>query len=690
MALLMMGWGWGMGCSGGCSEQPDDDSAADDDAHDDDSAADDDSADDDTGDDDSAGSPWQEGDQALLAPGTMNNVGIYDLAVCPGLEEVYFTNLHYPAIGVASTIAGHPADSIDHRGLTGGQGLIFPFIECQSGGTLIVNDRDGGRILRFDAATRQPLGDHQVCPLTGWLQVDEATDDVWVACPADHAVVQLDGSSYTVTRSYDLGAVTPSRFHLTDSRLYVVDEAAAELHVVDRSTGAMAGSWTSAAFPNQAVSVGQDRVYLTDRLSGLAVLDGQEAPAWIDELPVGSDPFGVTRVTPRNRVYVVARQGASVPAGEAYVGEPGIVYAVDPDQGAVVAQAEVGTTPHFAVYKEDSDLLLTACEDSLSIAAIGPDDTTAWISVPQGLTLDDVAVDGITGRTWFPSHLTDQLMVFDWTTEEATPLPVSRWPFSVAIDVGGRRVYTASQQHTTVVVHDADTLEQVDSYDLGRGTHQLPCDPLCTGHPIITDVALDADHTTLYVSHPPTAAVLALDLASGDVAEIGTGAVETPGEGDLVQHMALAVEDGGRVYAYYSLADRLVAIDGEQVQAEAIVDSPVSRPLALDRARDRVLLGPSVMDRDLVEVDHVQGWWLVDHLVGPDLYLAINNTRVGALDPDTLDEVASMPLTDLAVPPFMATATAFSPVLAAPVEDSELVMMINVFEAAVEFVALEP
>ena len=46
-------------------------------------------------------------------------------------------------------------------------------------------------------------------------------------------------------------------------------------------------------------------------------------------------------------------------------------------------------------------------------------------------------------------------MVVDWNTQEASPLAVSRWPFAVAIDVAGRRVYTASQQHTTVTVHDA-------------------------------------------------------------------------------------------------------------------------------------------------------------------------------------------------------------------------------------------
>ncbi len=674
------------GCS--CDDPVDDDTVPVDD--DDSTGPVDDDSSEPADDDDSAGFAWLPGDSAQLAPDAGNSVGLYDLAVCPGGDEVYFTNLHYHGVGVASAADGSLLDVIDIDEATGGTVPLFPYVVCLPGsGLLVLNDRMAGQLLRIDPLAREVLDVHPVCNAPAWMEVDPVDGDLLVACIADSRIVQLDRDTLASVRTWDLGVVGPSRFTATADHLLVVDEIRELVAVFERDGGALADQFELEGWPNQVAVYDAGRAFLTDRTGGrLLELDAILPLTAVQEWPAGSDTFGVTAVPQRGRVYAVARQGAEVPDGGTYSGDPGVVYALDPASGTVAAEVEVGKTPHFAVYDEVTDRLYTGGEDSLDLSAIGPADELLWTSAAVGVTLDDAAVDPTTGRTWFPSHLSDEVWVYDWAAHEATRLSASGWPFAVDIDVDARRVYVATQQRARLDVFDADSLERVAQHDLGVESHQVPCDPLCTGHFAGVDLAVDPARGVVWVAHPPGVSLLRLDLASGVVDEVVIDEVAEPEPGEFFQHMSLAVEPAtGRTFAYYGLEDRVVAVEGDEVVDEAEVHSAAGRPLVFDADRSRVLVGASVLDRDLAEV----GALPVDaefaaHLAGPDLYLALSTEAIWAVDAASLEVLSSLQLGELQTPPFWAGQYNLSPVLVFPLRPPGRVLVINVFEGTAEVV----
>jgi DNA-binding beta-propeller fold protein YncE len=668
----------------GCKPDDDDDVSADDDVSgddDDDLTDDDDATDDDT-------APWDDGHAVRLAHPQGNAVGLFDLAVCPGVDQVFFTSLHYPAIGVASATDGAVEGFIDLGEYTGDTVPLFAYLACVPGtGTLVVNDRARGQLIRIGAAGHQVIGATGVCTAPGWMEVSAANDTVYVACEGDDTIVQLDGDDLSPLASYSMGDVRVTRFELAPPRLLIVDEPAGKLHVFDMTVGEFVGEVAIAGQPTQSAVWDGDRLFVTDREGGrVVVLDGVAQPVWFDEIPAGSDPYGVTAVLPWGRVFVVARQGAELPATGTYMGDPGVVYALDPDGAQVLSEADVGKTPHFAVFHGDTNRLFVGNEDSLDISAIGPEGNTEWTSPPLGLTLDDAAVDPIGGRIWFPSHLTDQVWIYDWSAAEATAVDLADWPFAAEADVPGRRIYVVTQQRAALVALDADTFEELERWDLGVETHQLPCDPLCTGHYSAVDLKVDFQRDLAYVAHPPAASVLRVDLVSGAVTELSTGEVVDPGPEDFFQHMALAVEPAsGRLYAYYNLADRVVAFEGDTAVAEATVDAESNRPLTLDVVRERVLIGDQVLGFGLEPLGQVSdGQQLLVHLAERDLYLAQGTDALLAIDPETLETVGQRPLASLAHPPFWAGENHLAPLMLFPAEEGRLVLVINAFEASIE------
>ena len=676
----------------GCScDSDDDDSSVDDDdatADDDDSTA----GDDDTtaDDDDSTPTPWAAGDSAVLAPQVGNNVGLYGLTTCEFSDEVYFTNLHSLGVGVMSADDGTLTDVIDLGAVTDDTVPLFPHVAClPATEALAVNNRLAGEIIRIDALTHQVLDVHAVCDQPGWLETEALSGHLLVGCFTTGEVVRLDGATLEPLQVYDIGDVRPTALAVTPSYLVVMDEHRSRLSLLDRGDGALLDQIDLDGWPSQVEVWDDDTFYVTAREAG-TVLEIEASPQLqvISEVPAGSDPFGLAALVDRERLYVVARQGAEVPVGGTYSGEPGVVYGLEPDATAVDEVALVGKTPHFAVHHPGLDRLFVGSEDSLDISAIDPDGGLLWTSPPLGLTLDDVAVDTATGRMWFPSHLSDELWVHDWSAAEATPVAAARWPFAVEIDVDARRVYAAAQQLTTVYAYDADTLDLVDEWDLGYTSHQLPCSPLCTGHFCGVDLALDATRGLAYITHPPRASVLQLDLTSGDVTEMIVAEVVEPGMEDFFQHMSVAVDPtSGRIFVYYNLDDRVVAVQDGEVVHEAVVDSPVSRPLSLDVTRGRVLVGDQVLDQDLQPVDELAaGSGLLTHLAAADLYLAQLDDELHAVDPDDPDSVWVLELSQLQAPPFMAGEYNLAPLLVYPLDGGEFALVVNVFEGAVEVV----
>lgn len=649
--------------------------------------------DDSTPGDDDVALPWAAGDAAVLAPPEGNSMGLYAMALCPGGDELYYTNLHHPHLGVVDVTTGTLAATIDLRSVTGGMAPVFAFVACHGDSdTLLVNDREGGTVIRVDPVAGTVLQVEPVCSDPGWIEVDGVSGDAWVACPDDGALARLDGVSLAVTDTVELGGLIPVRAQLAGGRLYVTDEASQKLAVVDPDSGDLLGVTAVDGRPNMVARWGDGRLFLSERLGGrVVVLDDGDPPAITGQVPAGSDPFGVLAMADRNRVYVVARQGADVPPGEAYTGQPGLLIALDPD-GGPVEQVEVGETPHFVLHHPGEDLLLVGNEDSLDVTAVGPDHEVAWTTPPLGLTLDDVAADAATGRLWFPSHLSDELWVHDRATGEATALDVPWWPFAVELDAAGRRVYVATQQHDTLRAYDADSLALVDEWDLGVGTHALPCSPLCTGHPTATDLALDPERGWAYVAHPAGPSALRLALDGGAVTAIPLGEPVPPGDDDKFQHMQLAVDPAdGRLYAYYNLDDRLVAVDGDAVVHEATVDSRDARPLVLDPARGRVLCGRHVLDRDLQALDTTpEGLDVIAVLTAPDAYLVRGHEELALLDPASLEVTAEFALAGLQVPPFGVPdpadedKTMTSPVIAAPLGGGPLLVVVDVFEGSFE------
>jgi len=677
------------GCS--CDSDDDDSTVGDDDdvtGDDDDSTAgDDDSADDD---DDSAAPPWTIGDAAVLAPEVGNNVGLYGVATCDFADEVYFTNLHSLGVGVVSADDGALLDVIDLGEVTDDTVPLFPHVAClPTTEALAVNNRLDGEVIRIDAATREVLDVHAVCDQPGWLETEALTGHLLVGCFTTGEIVRLDGATMEPLQVYDIGDVRPTALAVTPAYLVVMDEHRSRLSLFDRGDGALLDQLDIDGWPSQVEVWDDDTFLVTAREAGL-VLEIQASPQLevVSEVPAGSDPFGLAALPDRQRLYVVARQGAEVPVGGTYTGEPGVVYGLDPGGVAADEVALVGKTPHFAVHHPGLDRLFTGSEDSLDISAIGADESLLWTSPPLGLTLDDVAVDPVTGRMWFPSHLSDEVWVHDWISGEDIALPAARWPFAAEIDVDARRVYVAAQQQTLVYAFDADTLELVDQWDLGFTSHQLPCSPLCTGHFSGVDLALDRSRGLAYVSHPPRGSVLQLDLDTGVVTEWVAAAAVEPGMEDFFQHMSVAVDSAtGRVFVYYNLDDRVVALEDGEVVHEAVADTPVSRPLSLDLARGRVLVGDQVLDLDLQPSDELDvGVGLLTPLAAADLYLAQLDDELLALDPDDLSSSWSLDVDQLQAPPFMAGEYNLAPLLVYPLDGGELALVVNVFEGAVEVV----
>lgn len=547
-------------------------------------------------------------------------VGAYAVAA-PGDGAVYVSNLHVPFVTVADAETGAWVDAIDLRD-AGATHAFFPRLFVDEG-VLWVTAFDEDRLWRFDLATRAPL-DAVVLPERAWSAL-AADDGVWVG-HTDRLVRYAGGEPMESVPT----PVRPVALAYDGARFAAVDPATGDVALLARD-GTVVWTATLEEPTLNDVAVDGERVWVVDRQSGavIALQDGARTGSVV----TGSDTFEVDARD--GSLYVVNRQGASLPPSGSYEGGPGRVSALS---GAldVLWTVDLDKTVHFLAW--DGALLWTANEDALRLSAIDPVARAEVLrGPPLGLTLDHVAERG--GAYFFGSHLTDEVWRLDPATPAADALETCGWPFLVVFQGDVGRV--PCQEDGDVLSFDPDTLARGTLVDVADTFHRRCDDGLCTGHSVLVG-ATTAQDGSLLLGDPHTAS---LRWEDGATTLLG------PWSGDLdgVQHFDVAPL-GRDVVAWSPLTAtlHLVGRDGVEIVRVAGEGSAADLPLVPDG--ERVWAGPAAWAAGLTDVAWLDVEWTVV-AAGAGWVVARDGEDVVVVDAETLEEAGRLDVDDLRVAP---------------------------------------
>lgn len=602
------------------------------------------------------------------------SVGVYGIAVDSARGVVYTTNLHVPFLSRVDAETGARLDGVDLRPVIGDLYAGFPYVAYDPVRDRVwLNAGDLGLLVALDGATYTPVARVEVGGETKHFTVDEA-GDVWVADVAGRRVVHV--SDDAVAATYDVGDGVEAIAADAD---WVVATHGEPMRFVPvrRADGAVGapiayGAW--GGFPG--IDAVRDVAWVPDRVAEtvLRVDLTADPPTLSEPIAQGADPVSATYVAALDVVVVVDRQGAGIPDGGTYRGEPSRLVAHDAETGAVVWTGLVGKTAHFVAWDDVRARLWTANEDSLDLSAVDASGAEVIRTDKMGRTLDGVAY--FERLALFPSHLTDTLEVLDRDSGAVTSIPTSGWPLAVAIDPDARRAYVTCQDEALVDVVDLDALTVIDTLDTGAGSHQQACDPLCDGHSAFTDILWDDG--ALWVTSPPRAELIRLDP--------DTGAVETwpladapTATGNRLHTMAV-VRVGDRLLVYEPVEATVYAVADGAVVASAQAPVGDGKPLVVD-GLGRVWAGAVAFDSALNTVASLDGVEAV--AAHGDWLVATDNDHIVVLDAATLERVAELAYADLTFPPYRLEDDARTP-FQYGVDDDGRLWLLNVFAATAE------
>ncbi len=577
-------------------------------------------------------------------------VGLYEIALDAPRGVLYFTNLHLPFLGKVDVNTLEYLGSVDLREAFGADHLP-PFTSIavdEAEARLYATDRRLGAIASWDTETGDWLTTAFPCGVPATVQVHGG--DVFVACTDDRTLLYLDPETLLETKRISVGPQVEA-FAVDEDYLYALQNGSDPgLSRYNRLTGLRSGPPLHfGTLFGRAASLPGVGVFVTDREEGgVYALTG--SPLVVTGFTtVGSDPFGI--LVTGEEVRVVLRQGEEVLPGEAYVGEPSQVVTLSTSLLELDRQ-DVGRTAHFVVWDEARSQLLVGNEDTLSVSSLPDAGGLATDSGSLGLTLDGLSFGE--DRVWAGSHLTDEVWFLDLPSATTTPLTTCAWPFTIAVDEAASMGYAVCQERAEVEVIDLAIGSSLGTLSTEADTFFTPCDPLCTDHFVLPDIALWGDGQ-LAISDPPGTALHLVDPQTGvdRVVSLG-GPPITPPTG--VHHFSVgALPSRTTLWAWEPLDGVLYSVDGDSGMVLANVPATSSQSLAVvvEEELDRAWVGNTAWNEDLdpagtlpagmEAVTAGAGWLLAeDESLNLHVFQGATLTEVASFEPSTL----------LAAPPY--------------------------------------
>ena len=440
-----------------------------------------------------------------LGPAAGNTVGIYGVVSVPERRRLFCSNLHTPWLTVVDTKARAFAGVIrleerEQRGLMEmarhpRTGRIYVANELRH--CLYVVDPEKERLEAVIETGREPH----------YVDFDERTGRVFVACGADNAVLVLD-ANHRKLKTLGVGAAPWGV--AADSmrrRLYVVcqgDRTLWRFHMEPLEP--IGAPIRLGAMPRfVAVDPVTGNVLAGDRRERrLLVLDGDSGRR-IAAPEIEFDSIGITVDVRFRRYYVVNRMGRL----EEEIGQPSSVSVIDAERLVTLRHAPVGKIAHYLAL--DDRQAYVANEDSLDVSVLdrGRMEEVARID-KLGQTVDGMTIHPGNGRIYVPSHLTEEVIVADPAAGKAIArAKVGSWPSGAAIDSRRGLVYVTNMDNGTLtVLRDADHAK-AGEIDLGAGTNKI--------HRLWSRVAADEGRGKIYVTLTRFNGLAVVDGKTGQV-----------------------------------------------------------------------------------------------------------------------------------------------------------------------------
>ncbi|MBI2862955.1 MAG: beta-propeller fold lactonase family protein [Chloroflexi bacterium] len=139
-----------------------------------------------------------------------------------------------------------------------------------------------------------------------YLAIIPATNRIYVTAPGLNKIFVVDGGSNTIAQTFSLTWSPSSAIVASASRLYVADQGAGTVNVLDPTTGASIATVSVGSNPVYSVAINSARnhLYATSNSSSLlTVIDGATNSV-IGTIDVGATGYAVAADASNGRVYV--------------------------------------------------------------------------------------------------------------------------------------------------------------------------------------------------------------------------------------------------------------------------------------------------------------------------------------------------------------------------------------------------
>lgn len=237
-----------------------------------------------------------------------------------------------------------------------------------------------------------------------------------------------------------------------ESRLPPPDRSADGIGVVDLRKERLLRIIKSGQDPEQLTVGANGRLFVANEDAAKATFIDTARGSIVAEVPVGSEPEGVT-VTPDGREVWVTSEG------------DGQVFAIDIPSAAVVAKIDVGHRPRSIAFLPDGSRAFVTCENDAAVSVVNAREHQFVKQIP----------------------LTDP---------EAQP---RARPMGLAVSPDGSTLYVSTGSFGKVFVVDTATEAPVASFDVGKRPW---------------GIALTRDGKTLYTANGPSNDVSVVDVAA--------------------------------------------------------------------------------------------------------------------------------------------------------------------------------
>ncbi|MHC4063717.1 MAG: beta-propeller fold lactonase family protein [Planctomycetota bacterium] len=135
-------------------------------------------------------------------------------------------------------------------------------------------------------------------------------------------------------------------------------------------------------------------------------------------------------------------------------------------------------TPVNLATSPDGKLLYVVCEHSNSLLVLDPAEGKVVSEIEVGLRPHDVAVSPDGSRLYVTNRLSDSLMVVDANEQKvAAEIPVGDEPHGVLTDTTGRWLFVLNTEENSISVIDTQSLTEVRRLAAGRGPWSLALTP---------------------------------------------------------------------------------------------------------------------------------------------------------------------------------------------------------------------